>query len=198
MLPVPRTRLPTGGLTTARSRPRFVAGDKGFEGVEHVELLEGKAPMILENDPANGCWGCGPANPANLGLTFAREGDTVVCERAFSERETGWPGFMHTGLLFTAMFETAYWTVLGLTDRLSANSGEPASFAVRRLPRDGAAARCVGRIMKEDDEGWNVRVEATSAGKPCATLDVRMRRVSAEGLAKAGVTLPEHLREHLG
>lgn len=153
--------------------------------------------MLLENPPENGCWGCGPTNPKGLGLVFRREGDTVVCERTADTHETGWPEFMHTGLLFTTMFETAYWAVIGLTAKLGANSGEPSTFTVRRLPRTGRPARAVARIVGEDASGWDVLVEAESDGRPCATLRVRLRRVTAEGLAKAGVALPEHLREHI-
>ncbi|HET6404979.1 MAG TPA: hotdog fold domain-containing protein [Candidatus Thermoplasmatota archaeon] len=74
--------------------------------------------MLLENDPANPCFGCGPENPLGLRLAFAREGDDVRAQLRVTESMVGWPQRLHSGLLYLALLETANWTVYGTLGRV--------------------------------------------------------------------------------
>lgn len=136
----------------------------------------------LENDPESGCWGCGPANAAGLGLSFARDGDAVACEHVARPEQTGWPERLHGGVMFTLLMETSYWTVIGLRDRIGAVSG-PMTYSIEALPRVGTRVLARGRIEAEGDEGWSLRAEARDEkGRLLATLASKWRRVNPDEL----------------
>ena len=48
------------------------------------------------------CLGCGPGNPAGLGLRVDRVGDTVVADVVFPPDHVGAPGLAHGGAVATA------------------------------------------------------------------------------------------------
>ena len=70
--------------------------------------------VALENDETNPCFGCGPGNPRGLRLSFRRVGDCVETGFPAAVTMEGWPGRLHSGILHTAMLETANWTVFGV------------------------------------------------------------------------------------
>lgn len=125
------------------------------------------AGTLLETDPRNPCVGCGPENPVGLRLQFRRVGDRVETRLAATERHQGWPGRLHSGILYLAMLETANWTLYGMTGRV----GLPKSTSALGLQgwvRVGETLTLTGR--RED--GNVVRVDATDdAGRPVATLE---------------------------
>src|SRR5256885_13201273 len=92
--------------------------------------------MALENDEANPCFGCGPRNPRGLRLSFHRVGDRVETMLLAGVTMEGWPGRLHSGILYTAMLETANWTVFGITGRI----GIPVRTSGLRLQRRVAPA----------------------------------------------------------
>lgn len=49
------------------------------------------------------CLGCGTANPASLGATYALDGDRVVGRVRFDRRQEGAPGLAHGGALATLL-----------------------------------------------------------------------------------------------
>lgn len=123
----------------------------------------------LDNDPRNACVGCGPANPRGLRLRFRREGGAVEAELDAAEHLQGWPGRLHSGVLYTAMLETANWTVYGLRGRIG--------FPVLTGPleatgwvRTGERVRLTGRLEPAPAPRLAVRVEAAAAGRPVAGL----------------------------
>jgi hypothetical protein len=72
----------------------------------------------LENDPRNPCIGCGPRNPRGLRLQFRKEGDEIASGLLAEESLEGWPGRLHSGVLYLAMLDVANWTVYGLRNRV--------------------------------------------------------------------------------
>ena len=81
-------------------------------------MAEEESGVALENDGTNPCFGCGPDNPRGLRLSFRRMGDRVETSLLTQVTMEGWPGLLHSGILYTAMLETANWTVYGVTGRV--------------------------------------------------------------------------------
>lgn len=63
--------------------------------------------MLLAPNPANGCFGCGGANPRGMQLTFEQDDASRRIRGAFrlgAEYEGG-PGFIHGGIIATLLDE---------------------------------------------------------------------------------------------
>lgn len=126
----------------------------------------------LETDPENACFGCGPANPVGLKLTFERQADTVVSTFVPTDTMEGWPGRLHSGILYTAMVEVANWTVHGLLDRL----GFPihtSALDLRRWVGTGEELELAGELV-EPAHGGEAAVRVTAedaAGETVARLE---------------------------
>jgi hypothetical protein len=127
--------------------------------------------VALENDGKNPCFGCGPANPRGLRLSFRRIGDRVETDLLTDVTMEGWPGRLHSGILFTAMLETANWTVFGVTGRIGVPVRTSALNSRRWVPT-GARLSIAGRTVSQGPSSLTVAVEAASSdGLSVATLD---------------------------
>jgi hypothetical protein len=133
--------------------------------------MEEESGVALENDERNPCFGCGPGNPRGLRLSFRRDGDRVETRFPTDGTLEGWPGRLHSGILYTAMLETANWTVYGTTGRI----GVPvrtSGLSLQRWVPTGTRLRIAGRAKRTGPKSLTVDVEAfTSDGQPVATLD---------------------------
>lgn len=116
----------------------------------------------LENDPANPCVGCGPEHPHGLRLAFARDGDAVTTTLAATPDRQGWPGRLHSGLLYLAMLETANWTLFGLRGRVGLPVRTSALDAARWVAV-GETLTLRGRLAADAPGAATVRVDATDA-----------------------------------
>ena len=125
----------------------------------------------MENDEANPCFGCGPRNPRGLRLSFHRVGDRVETMLLADVTLEGWPGRLHSGILYTAMLETANWTVFGITGRI----GIPVRTSGLRRQRwvpTGGRLRIEGRAKSTGPSSLTVALEAfPSDGQSVATLE---------------------------
>ena len=125
----------------------------------------------MENDEANPSFGCGPRNPRGLRLSFHRVGDRVETMLLADVTMEGWPGRLHSGILYTAMLETANWTVFGITGRI----GIPVRTSGRRRQRwvpTGRRLRIEGRAKSTGPSSLTVALEAfPSDGQSVATLE---------------------------
>lgn len=149
----------------------------------------------LENPPENPCFGCGPGHARGLHLSFAREGDTVVCTYTPKADEIGWPGLFHTGLHFMTLFETCYWAALELTGKVYVAEG-PMVFDQKRLPRVGVPFTVRAKIVSH--EPMKVVAEsATAEGKPCGRAECGMRLASRAATERAGIKLPSYLTDDM-
>lgn len=125
----------------------------------------------LENDPANPCVGCGPLHPHGLRLAFAQEGDAVRTSLDATADRQGWPGRLHSGLLYLAMLETANWTLFGLRGRVGLPTRTGALEAARWVAV-GERLTLRGRLARDTPDAALVRVEATDEqGRHVASLE---------------------------
>jgi acyl-coenzyme A thioesterase PaaI-like protein len=108
------------------------------------------------------CLGCGPDNPATLGLKLAIDGERVRGEVTLDDRHQGAPGFAHGGAVATALDDTLGTLLVvlghpGVTARLEVNFRRPA-FLHRRFELEAWVERVEGRKiemaaeMREDGE----------------------------------------------
>ena len=127
--------------------------------------------MALENDEANPCFGCGPRNPRGLRLSFRRVGDHVETSFLADVTMEGWPGRLHSGILYTAMLETANWTVFGVTGRIGIPVRTSALSLQRWVP-SGTRLRIAGRAKSTGPSNLTMALEAfPSDGQSIATLE---------------------------
>jgi hypothetical protein len=130
-----------------------------------------RSSVALENDSTNPCFGCGPSNPRGLRLSFRRIGDRVETALLADVTMEGWPGRLHSGILYTAMLETANWTVYGVTGRIGVPVRTSALSLQRWVPT-GTRLRIAGRSKSTSSKSLTVAVEAfTLDGPPVAALD---------------------------
>jgi acyl-coenzyme A thioesterase PaaI-like protein len=57
------------------------------------------------------CFGCSPANPIGLQLSFTEDGDSITAEWVPGINYQGYLGILHGGIQATLMDEIASWTV---------------------------------------------------------------------------------------
>ncbi|HYU07530.1 MAG TPA: hypothetical protein VEM77_10180 [Thermoplasmata archaeon] len=105
-------------------------------------------------------------------LSFRRVGDRVETGFPTDATMEGWPGRLHSGILYTAMLETANWTVFGIAGRIGVPVRTSALDLQRWVPT-GMRIRIAGRAKGTGlPNRLAVAVEAfTSDGQPLATLD---------------------------
>ncbi len=83
------------------------------------------------NQPGYGCFGCSPQNEQGLRMSFAEEGEEVVCAWAPEQRFAGYGGILHGGIQATLHDEIASWLVFvklstaGFTERLEIDYRSP-------------------------------------------------------------------------
>ncbi|MFZ0472834.1 MAG: PaaI family thioesterase, partial [Bacteroidales bacterium] len=59
----------------------------------------------------NLCFGCGPANPAGLKLTFEEDEEKLYAEWQPSAHFQGYTNVLHGGIIATLLDETGAWCV---------------------------------------------------------------------------------------
>ena len=97
------------------------------EPQEHHEILtwvkglqkhRTTAPGTLLPPHAPQCAGCGPTNPAGLGLVVERTEDGVRSSHQFDDRQMGAPGLVHGGMVATA-FDDLFGFLLYTIDEIA-------------------------------------------------------------------------------
>ncbi len=126
---------------------------------------------VLENSPENPCVGCGPQHPHGLRLVFSREGAEVRSALEATPDRQGWPGRLHSGLLYLALLETANWTLYGLRGRVGIPVRTSALEAARWIAV-GERLALRGRLARDEPAAATVLVEALDAsGRRVASLE---------------------------
>jgi hypothetical protein len=151
----------------------------------------------LENDPGNPCVGCGPRNPRGLRLEFRRHRDEIVSELLADASLEGWPGRLHSGILYLAMLDVANCTVYGLRNRVGLPVRTSALSLHRWVPT-GARLRLAGVPAPSGGEAdLTIHVEAQDGAGRVANLDRDYALASrAKFVRRLGYDeLPEGLRE---
>lgn len=117
-----------------------------------------------------GCMGCGPDNPAGLGMTIRRDGDEVVTDVVFDRRQAGAPGLAHGGAVAAACDDLFGFVLYlartpGVTKTLQVEYfspvplGEPQTIRGRLVERDGRKLHMTGEGTAPDG---TVRFTATA------------------------------------
>ena len=119
------------------------------------------------------CLGCGPENPANMGLKLRIQGARILGSVRFDRRQEGAPGFAHGGAVATVL-DDALGTVLILVERpaVTANLnvdfrapaflGRELSVEARCERIDGRKLHLVGRLLDGEEiiaEGRGLFIE---------------------------------------
>ena len=119
------------------------------------------------------CLGCGPENPASMGLKLRIQGDRILGSVRFDRRQEGAPGFAHGGAVATVL-DDALGTVLILVQRpaVTANLnidfrapaflGRELSVEARCERIDGRKLHLVGRLLDGEEiiaEGRGLFIE---------------------------------------
>ncbi|WP_051472078.1 PaaI family thioesterase [Patulibacter minatonensis] len=105
------------------------------------------------------CFGCGPENPASLGLSFVRDGDVVRADVALPPAYEGAPGLAHGGIVAAILDDIsgAIPRTLGLravTAKLDVEFASPVVIGRSLVTeswleaRDGRKIRIVARLME--------------------------------------------------
>lgn len=100
----------------------------------------------LAHGTQNGCFGCGDANEAGLGLKFyADEGGLVVCRLTLERRFEGPPGYAHGGIIATLLDEAMSKAnrrrgVYAMTRQMEIEYLRPAPLSVELLLEGRSAA----------------------------------------------------------
>lgn len=81
----------------------------------------------------------------------------------------GWPGRLHSGVLYLAMLDVANWTVYGLHNRVGLPVRTSALTLLRWVP-SGSRVRLVG-VEDPQTPDLTIRVEAEDGEGPVARLD---------------------------
>jgi acyl-coenzyme A thioesterase PaaI-like protein len=136
------------------------------------------------------CFGCGPAHPFGLRLTFAREGDEVVTRTTPGERYQGPPGIMHGGLVTTLADEVAAWALIGLRGKF----GFTISMSTRlsRAVRVGREVEGRARIARDLGRLVDVDVRLVQDGEEALRGAFRFAVLDQSGAERLlGERLPE-------
>ncbi|MFY9264974.1 MAG: PaaI family thioesterase [Solirubrobacterales bacterium] len=111
-------------------------------------MLPGDGPLAAHQPH---CLGCGPDNPAGMGLELRLDGDRVRGRICFDRRQEGAPGFAHGGAISTVL-DDALGTVLmilhrpAVTANLSVDFRAPALLG-RELAIEAWCERTDGRKL---------------------------------------------------
>lgn len=136
--------------------------------------------MPLENVDSNPCIGCGPANPMGLRLSFEATPEGATTRLVAEPRWQGFPGRMHSAVLYMALIETMNWSLYARTRRM----GLPARTSALQMSRRVAVGDAVvleGRVSALSEDAATVVAQArTPEGQPVGALDRDYRLVSEE------------------
>ena len=142
------------------------------------------------------CFGCDPANPNGLHLSFVHddEADTVSSEFALGPTYSGAPRFVHGGLVLTILDEAMAWAAIGIVGRFAVTRTSRASF--RRPVMIDVTHRVEAVVESHDEAMVNARAQVFNPdGKRCAEASARLVVLDAAMASAAiGVELGDNTR----
>ena len=134
------------------------------------------------------CMGCGPENPAGLGLQMRIDGDRVYGHVRFDRRQEGAPGIAHGGAVSTAI-DDLMGTVLLIVNRPAVTVTLTVDFRAptlldRDLELEGWCERIDGRKL-------HLRSTVSDSGTVVAEGHAIFLEVDLEHFRRGGQPLPE-------
>lgn len=134
----------------------------------------------LENVASNPCIGCGPANPIGLHLEFEPTTGGARTRFVATGAWQGFPGRMHSAVLYMALIETMNWSLYAKTGRMGLPARTSALGMTRRVVV-GDVVEVEGRVLAVDAERASVVAHArTPAGDPVGSLEREYRMVDED------------------
>ncbi len=101
---------------------------------------------MLQQPDSNSCFVCGRENPAGLKLEFFEVDNRVETTFTGGPEHQGWPGFLHGGILYTALDETI--GRVGFTIEAFVMSGR-VEIRYRQPAPIGRPLRVVGTLVRD-------------------------------------------------
>ena len=78
------------------------------------QMRMGKTVTRLPVSDDHTCFGCGPANPHGLHMTFQTDGEVVFSRLTVPEHLRGWNNLVHGGVISTILDEVMSWAAIHL------------------------------------------------------------------------------------
>ena len=119
--------------------------------------------------PHNGCFGCGPANNAGLGLRSHPQGELVVARWTSSEHHRAFPGVLCGGIIGTLLDCHSNWTAAYSFMR---------SLGTKRPPVTVTSEYSV-RLLRPTPVGQELHLKARAT-------EIRGRRITVEAELSTG------------
>ncbi|MHB8585351.1 MAG: hypothetical protein ACYDDF_05890 [Thermoplasmatota archaeon] len=118
--------------------------------------------MPFENDATNGCVGCGPANAAGLQLSFTPTTDGARAAFTASSRWEGFPGRLHSAILYLGLIEAMNWALYARTGRMGLPIRTGALATTRTIPT-GTELLFEGRLVHMDEGARLATMESVAS-----------------------------------
>jgi uncharacterized protein (TIGR00369 family) len=159
--------------------------------------VSARTPLPNDFSVAQSCFGCGPANPAGLGLVFEAVGETVEAAFAPKEQHSGAPAFAHGGIVMTVLDEAMAWSTIAIRRRFALTKDFRAEFAVPVVVGGSYVVRAKPGPLVEGDREIAVTGEIVDeAGTVCASAQGTYWVMTAEDTA-AAIGMPQLTEEFL-
>jgi uncharacterized protein (TIGR00369 family) len=138
------------------------------------------------------CVGCGPENPGSLGLEFMVDDERVYATMRLDERHEGAPGFVHGGIVATALDDTlgtllVVLRIPAVTAKLEVDYRRPA-FLHRDFAIEAWCDRIEGRKL-------HLRGEVREDGELVAEAHALFLQVELAHFARGGKDMPDDVKE---
>lgn len=133
------------------------------------------------------CFGCGPRNPAGLGLALRASGDEVIGDLTLDRRHEGSPGLAHGGVIAAALDDLFAGLVM-----LLRTPSVTASLTVeyRRPVPLGIPLELAGRCTGSEGRRLHLHGSLAAGGELLAEGTAVFVRVDPAHFEQAGVPLP--------
>ena len=124
---------------------------------------------FLGGDSYN-CFGCDPANPIGLAMTFVTDGSVVESEWTPHEHYQGFTNVLHGGIQATLMDELASWLIFrvigtaGMTRSLSVTYHRPARI-------DGGVVRLRAELAQREKKRVLIHCTLSQDDQLCSEAD---------------------------
>jgi uncharacterized protein (TIGR00369 family) len=120
-----------------------------------------RRPIVFQGG-SNRCFGCGPDNPAGLGLAFFETAEGVEVEYAAPPHLEGAPGVVHGGIQGTLLDETLCMTAYAKRGT-GVVTGELTLRYLRPVP-SGTPLVIRGRVVEDQGTSWVIEGAIHLAG----------------------------------
>jgi hypothetical protein len=131
------------------------------------------ANMLLENSADNMCVGCGPSNPFGMRLAFEKTTDGASASFLAEERWCGFPGRVHSAVLYLGLIEAMNWALYARANRTGIPR-QTGALNLRAPAPTGSVLRFDGKVLRLDADARTAEAAAEALdgnGALLATLE---------------------------